>query len=46
MDWWLDEWLIFLLKKRACMLIRMIRNEMQEEDNIKNKTSQTNKEDY
>ena len=43
MNGWLDERLIFLLKKRACLHIRMIRNKMQEEDNIKNKTSQNKK---
>ena len=43
MNGWLDERLILLLKKRACLHIRMIMNKMQEEDNIKNKTSQNKK---
>ena len=47
MSAWLDELLIFLLKKRACMRIRMIMtNKMQAEDNIKTKPVKTNKKDY
>ena len=46
MNAWLDELLIFLLKKRACMRIRMIMNKMQAEDNIKTKPVKTNKKDY